>query len=100
MATKKQKRALGEARQKANREASIAIGLKAQQRDRERREKKAKEAADKAREQQRKVSRMKVIAFMPPENDDPIDPTRIQDCDSVEMPESWDLDENLEPVNV
>lgn len=44
MATKKQKRLLGEARAAQHREESRLSGLKAQKRDRERREKKAKEA--------------------------------------------------------
>lgn len=49
---KKQKRLLGEARQKAQREASINSGLQAQARDREMRAKKAREAkAEEARKQ-------------------------------------------------
>lgn len=42
MATKKQKRELGAQRQLANRKASVTSGLKAQARDRERREKEAR----------------------------------------------------------
>jgi hypothetical protein len=63
MATKKQKRSLGEARQKANREASIASGLKAQQQDIARRKKKhaEQEAEDK------RAKAKKAMVLMKPE---------------------------------
>jgi hypothetical protein len=48
--TKKQKRAAGEAKQKANREESIRLGLEAQRKDRVRREKAKMQAEQKKRE--------------------------------------------------
>ena len=48
MATKKQKRALGEARQRVNLAESIASGLRAQKRDQDRREKAKREQEQEA----------------------------------------------------
>lgn len=56
MATKKQKRIAGEARQKIYREASIRSGLEAQRKDRERREANMKKAEAEA--QKRNASRI------------------------------------------
>ena len=64
MATKKQKRAAGELRQAANREESRRIGLQAQKRDRERRQKKADKAKLEKAEETLRLQREKVAKSM------------------------------------
>lgn len=61
MATKKQKRLAGEARAKIHAEQSRQIGLQAQKRDRERRERKAKETLE---IQNRKIRKHQAAAAM------------------------------------
>lgn len=65
MATKKQKRLAGEKKQAANREANRLRGLRAQARDRERRERKKKDAEREARRASVQEAVVRMVPLLP-----------------------------------
>lgn len=66
MATKKQKRLAGEAKQQANREESTRLGLLAQRKDQERRAAKKQAEIDAVKAEKRKKSAKQAINAMAP----------------------------------